>query len=198
MQTIEVQTFSFDELSSEAKSYAIEKERNSKSEYGDMLYFLNDDIKEQAHERNFDIPKDGIVYSLSYCQGDGLSFSSDPVNKDKFIKDALPDNTKQSILDLLNDRLTIETTHNKGHYCFAAKSQVLVEFDDNGKGNLHNLNELVATIENHVQNEYMDLCRAFEKQGYDEIEYELSDECIIETIKANEFQFLSNGRMPNF
>jgi hypothetical protein len=41
----------------------------------------------------------------------------------------------------------------------------------------------------------MKLCGELEKNGYSEIEYYYSDENIIETILANDYQYTINGQL---
>jgi hypothetical protein len=58
-----------------------------------------------------------------------------------------------------------------------------------------NIHTLVSYIEIDLQNVYIDLCKDLEKQGYEEIEYQFSDECIIEDIQANEYEFTEEGNI---
>jgi hypothetical protein len=47
------------------------------------------------------------------------------------------------------------------------------------------------------ENIYIPLCQRVAQRGYDEIEYQESEECFAETCEANEYTFLENGEMFN-
>lgn len=57
-----------------------------------------------------------------------------------------------------------------------------------------NCEKIIAQVLDKLENYYVDLCNELEKNGYKEIEWLNSDEYIIETIKANDYEFLSNGK----
>jgi hypothetical protein len=42
---------------------------------------------------------------------------------------------------------------------------------------------------------YCDVCEELETRGYNEIEYQYSDECIIEDIQCNEYEFTKQGTL---
>jgi hypothetical protein len=81
MKEITIKLYSFEELSEEAQ----EKARQDWNEHNDMP-FLTDDLREYIHEelkeRGYKVlgvstsanPSIRPLYSLSYCQGDGLMF----------------------------------------------------------------------------------------------------------------------------
>ncbi|MFA5048621.1 MAG: hypothetical protein WC516_06375 [Patescibacteria group bacterium] len=83
---------------------------------------------------------------------------------------------------------------NKGHYCFASENQI--EYDENYQDGIErkHIAKLWQNILEEIKDYYITLCKQFEKQGYDEIDYQLSDECIIEDIKANEYDFTEEGK----
>jgi hypothetical protein len=47
------------------------------------------------------------------------------------------------------------------------------------------------------ENTYIPICQKVAKMGYDEIEYNESEEAFAETCEANEYTFLEDGRMFN-
>ena len=69
--TREYKVYNFNELNNESKDYAIEKYYETED-----YYFLEDDILEELYQLDkhkiFEEVK--LRYSLSWCQGDGLSF----------------------------------------------------------------------------------------------------------------------------
>jgi len=75
MQTItrEYQVFKFEELSEEAKQTVIDQYYEHEHQYG--YDFLEDDILEELKQIDQYFSDVKLCYSLSYCQGDGLSFA---------------------------------------------------------------------------------------------------------------------------
>lgn len=73
MKIVQTEVFTFDELSKEAKV----KARNWYKD-GDMLPFLseylNESLGEQLKKHKIHTEEARVMYSLSYCQGDGLMF----------------------------------------------------------------------------------------------------------------------------
>src|SRR5699024_8727851 len=112
MRTEMVKIYQLEELSKEAKERAIERHRNyihenfyPYSEYitANFQYELN----------NLGYPTDDIVWSLSYCQGDGVAFYGH-INKDDLYKivernrESLSDTHYELYEKIYNDGLYIE------------------------------------------------------------------------------------------
>ena len=53
----------------------------------------------------------------------------------------------------------------------------------------------MGKVENLLRDLYVTLCKQLEKAGYEEIEYQQSDEAIRETLIENQYEFLSNGKI---
>jgi hypothetical protein len=176
MKTItkEYQVYSFDELSQEAK----DKARNKFNE-NDDLPFLQDNLREYIHEelkeRGFEVvgvstsekPSIRPLYSLSYCQGDGLMFEA----------------TVREIKT--GNEYTIK---HSGHY-YHERSTSISGQDKDG--------EEIETKDFEEQT-YIPICKKVARQGYDEIEYQGSEECFRDTCEANDYNFLSDGKMVNY
>lgn len=192
MQTLTIEIFKFNELSAEAQQVAINNYRDNISE---VLYFFSDDITEQLKDEGIELNKRGLQYSLNYCQGDGLSFAGS-FDVLKMIKLALPNlsEVRQNIVNQCIYKLS--SSGNTGHYCYASSNDVDMEFNYPcwNEDRYSNLTALCNTVLEFTKDYYMDLCRGFEKQGYSEIEYQYSDECIIETIVANDYDFTIDGK----
>lgn len=194
MKTIEIQLFKFEELSEEAKQKAIERYQKSAYEDSDLLHFFSDDCEEAAKEAGFFDTE--FIYSLNSCQGDGLSFSAGSVDIDRFIKEALP-SIKVSVLNAVKNSIyKINVSYNNGHYCYASRSDVSIETDFPCTGRKYpNLQNLIDTIEAHIQDAYLSLCKELEKQGYGEIEYQTSEDCAREHLIRNEYDFTIDGKI---
>ena len=191
-RTIRTKIYKFEELSNEAKEVAIENYRNKQEIY---LDFFNDNAKEQIEQAGFydDVE---LQYSLSYSQGDGLSFSCNRVEESillSFFAEILGEN-KEKTAKLIIENCSFENTGNKGsHYCYASTNDITFEFDDYG-GKRNNIHEMVSQVEKKLAIKYFDLCKELENQGYKDIEYQRSEENISENLIENEYEFLSNGK----
>lgn len=167
--TTEHTVYTFDELSDEAKEYALEKMRESEQEFG--FHFLSDDMTEHLTEVllpeakiKYSPENLKVYYSLSYCQGDGAMFEG--VVKWRGYEVAI----KQS-----------------GHYYHYNSKTFYIE--------TRHGNEAKQSVYDQFNEIYVDICQKLARYGYDQIEYTLSDEALKETIEANEYEFYENGRM---
>ena len=192
MRTIRTKVYTFNELSQEAKEIAIENYRDKMDVYLDCF---NDDAVEQIEKAGFyDDVK--LQYSLSYSQGDGLSFSCSRIEERvllSFFAEVLGKG-KEKTAKVIIENCSFVNTGNDGRHCFASKNDI--EFIlESYKNDYNNINNIVKKVETKIENLYMELCEDLEKQGYSDIEYQYSDEAITETLIANEYEFLANGKM---
>lgn len=188
-RTIRTKVYKFSELSKEAQKVAIEKERNDFYEYGEPLFMFEDYCEEKAKEYGFYDCK--FQWSISYSQGDGLSFSG-RIDAADLIKMAMP-NVKRSIATVLANNITIEIKGNTSRYAYAAKSDVDLWMDEYNREH-PNLQKLVDELRTYLEDLYMQICRELEKEAYSWIESENEDSAIIDRIEANEFEFTQDGR----
>lgn len=194
MRIMETEVYTFDELSDDAKENAIEKFREDK-EYLYLDHFYEDCVY-QLKELGFVNPK--IQYSLGYCQGDGLSFEADKYIRleDLYIEEL--GKGKEYTAQLLADNSTFICTGNEGRYCYASTSDIDLYIENYNSAintDCENINNVVDVVRGKLEDLYIDICNDLEKQGYDEIEYQLSDECIIEDIQCNEYEFTEEGKL---
>jgi hypothetical protein len=192
MRTIRTKVYKFDELVVDAQQNAIEEYRDKREIDLDLF---NDDAVEQIEKAGFygDIE---LQYSLSYCQGDGLSFSCNGINESlllSFFAEILGEG-KEKTAQAIIDNCSFINKGNNGYHCFASKSDI--DYTLESYRNIYeNIEIVVSTVREKIENLYMNLCKDLEKQGYEDIEYQRSEEAIIETILANDWEFLSNGKM---
>jgi len=196
MKTIEIQIYTFEELSKEAQERAVKKEQDYRYQDPDLLFMFNEDIKYQAEEKGFITPE--FQYSLSYCPGDGLSFSFDGYKhlKDLFLKHL--GKGKQKTASLLADNCTLIAKGNTGRYCFASSSDIdlyLENYTSAANTDCKNINNIVNKVLNDLENLYIDFCKELEKQGYSEIEYLTSEEACEENLIINEYDFTEDGEI---
>ena len=186
-----IQIYNFNELSQEAKETAI---NNFRGEGEVFLDFFNDDCVQIINERGF---KGNIKlqYSLSNCQGDGLSFGCDYFDSQKLHKiftEVLGTGKDKTIETILNNSY-FKLNGNSGRYCYANIGDLEYIFDDNI--NAPNIEEVVGKVEAKLVEIYLNLCKELEKMGYDEIEYQYSDEFIANELIELEFEFTENGKI---
>jgi len=188
MRTIEQKVFKFSELDKKVQEKVIEK-WYEKEDYP----FLESDLEEnlKCSEKNIFDNDFKLQYSLSYCQGDGLSIQGD-IDKEK-------------ILNLLSEELkekfkgkiyTLSSTGNKGHYCYHSNQDIVYDLDlcdEDDYDEFYTLfEEEVLPI---VQNIYNELCSTLEKDGYSILEYRMDIEEFSEFSGSNDYEYFENGKM---
>ena len=167
--------YTFAELSPESKNKAFKADINN-NDYTFLSDYLNERLHELLIENNItdtnDTSKAGtkptqVYYSLSCSQGDGCIFEG------KFIWNHYNINIKQSGM----------------YYHFNNKTSTIT--DEEG-------NEITDEEPNEVFNTlYVKICKELERNGYDFIEYEDSEEAFLQTCEANDYTFLEDGTMVN-
>ena len=192
MKTIEIELYKFTELSETAKNAAIEKHKENSEIF---LDFFSDDCHEQIREKGF---KGNIKlqYSLSCSQGDGLSFSCDYFDNLNALFIEILGTEKQKTIDSIINNISFKCDGNNGRYCYASKNDITLELDDycHVKSST-NIDNLISKAESKLKDLYIDLCNELEKQGYNDIEHQYSDEYIIETLTENDCYFTIDGKI---
>lgn len=194
MKTIEIQLFKFEELTPEAQQKAINDEMKHAYEYLNLDMFY-DDATEQIKDAGFLNPV--LSYSLSYSQGDGLSFKADRYEKltELFVEVLGPG--KEKTAKLLADNCTIILKGNTGHYAYAHRNQVDLYLENYTSSinvvNTNNIDAVVNKVLTLLEDKYMLLCGQLEKQGYAEIEYLTGEENARETLICNDYDFTADG-----
>jgi hypothetical protein len=189
-RTIRIKLYKFNELDEAGKKVAIEWYKRTLDEDSEILYFFKEDCKEYLLERGYEM--EHLTYSLSSSQGDGLSFSATLTDKEAKIRELCP-NLKESVIKTIANNCYYKIEHNKGRYCFASPTDVEFYFDSSTL--YPNIESVCREIQTGLRNEYMDICRKLEKQGYDEIDYQYTDESIIDNILSNDYEFTQDGKI---
>lgn len=158
-----------------------------------------------------------IQYSLGYCQGDGFNiYGSVSVCEvidfikehklhgdfDKF-QNVLTADEMKTILLYAEDTNGINLPTNR-HYCYCIADYI--EFADEWQEQLEwaidecyaavdSIDiELIKKFEKLTKNLFAELCKMYEKWGY-EYFYEVSEEEMQETCEANEWEFYEDGTL---
>jgi hypothetical protein len=159
--------YSFDELDDTAKAKAIEKQREFEQEFSNdwLPDAMADKLAELLEANGLKCDDAKIYYSLGYSQGDGAMFEG-TVSWHKYRVDI----------------------RQNGHYYHYNSKHFDVTDEDTGDYADNN-------IEMEFNDIYTDICKDLERYGYDCLEQAESDETIIDSINANEYEFYSDGSM---
>lgn len=195
-RTLETQVYKFSELSNEAKECARAwwREHALNYEWWDNVY---DDAKECAKLIGIQIDK--IYFSGFSSQGDGACFEgrySYTKGAVAAIKAHAPQDTTlhaiaqdlQAIQKRVFYRASAIVKHT-GHYYHEHSTTIRIDNDNDAYGD----------IPQDVEEGIKDALRAFMQWIYRQLEreyeYQLSNECVDETIEANEYEFTDSGNI---
>jgi hypothetical protein len=180
MKTIEIKLYQFSELSEKAKEKALENFHDINVDYG-WSDFTIEEITERLNELGFNEAK--VMFSGFWSQGDGACFTCESIDFKIFLDGKYKE---------LADSLSCYISHNWRHY-FATSTTVNLESYDEKISD-----DLFSSIEQDIERERERLGNMFYKELEQEYEYQTSKEAIIETIEANEYDFLESGKRPCF
>ncbi|MFA5300811.1 MAG: hypothetical protein WC389_21685 [Lutibacter sp.] len=188
MKTLQTIVYDFSELSKEAKEKAIEQWYEHE-EYP----FFKDDIDMYVSEKDDYFYDRKLQYSLSCCQGDGLSFSA-KFSLYKWLNERT--NLKESVKRTLCELATICSKGNTGHYCFASRGDIELDFDNNYER--PNIESLAEKLRDEIADYYISLCMDAEKYGYDILEYRMDELEFDDLCNDMGYTFLQDGTMKNY
>lgn len=167
--TIEYNLYKFSELSDKAKERAL----NKFNEYNDFNDILLEDLDQwllfRLKENNIAINNYKILYSLSYSQGDGVCFTG---------------NFEWNGYD-------IKISHTGRYYHSRSVGfEITKEHEDESY-------EVSDEIYEEWRVLYQSICYDLEKNGYETIDYETSEEHFNELCEINDYMFFDSGEMFN-
>jgi hypothetical protein len=171
MKTVSLNLYSYDELSKEAKARALRDWNEDNNDDPFLTSHLYNLVKEELDERGIKYAVDtiNVLYSLGYSQGDGLMFEGE--------------------MTFEGHDVTVE---HRGHYYHSySKTVTWGDFEGESKEGEE------EAIAERFESVYHDICKKIERAGYDEIEYQQSEEAFIGACEANEYTFEANGEMRN-
>lgn len=184
----------FKRLSKAAKERAIEWMRDCISEDDIQLQDTFDNVLTEAGFPGMD-----IMWSLGWRQGDGVAFKGsidmDELAKhDEHIVEQL---AKGMLLGVNPDdwEWSGAITHH-GHYTHWNSMDVELDFAlmwEEETEHAKTLSEIARDIRDYIAEKIKGLSRKMERIGYDEIEYQASDEHCVECIEAHDFRFSREG-----
>ena len=195
MRTVEINLYKFEELSEKSKKVTIEYFRKNGRTSEPLLFF-----KEYCEEQALELGFYGTVfqYSLSYSQGDGLSFTFESYNNmEKLFNQLLGEGKAKTAKVICDYVIFFRKGGNNRRYCYASDTDIELVLDSYGYGSASYVNvpEIVLRAERRIKVDYMMLCERLEKEGYEILEEYNSDEAIIEDILSYEFEFTADGKI---
>jgi hypothetical protein len=188
MKTIRIKVYKFNELSQDAQNKAIDKLRDINVDF-DWWEPIIEGFDEILHHQGFEDAE--IYFSGFYSQGDGLCFDA-KINLDKFELT----NQEKRISKLINnnyiDNFYIAKNSYSNHY-----SHEKTRYIDYYEITHENINKALNSISTHLESKRLEYCKKFYSQLEEYYNELRSDEAIIETIEANDYDFLANGELFN-
>lgn len=185
--------YNFNELEEDIQQKIIDK-WYEKEDY----HFLSNDIREELNyldkHKIFNDVK--LYYSLSNCQGDGLSFDSE-IDLHKFLEKIYSKKLKTNQFDAIcNYVYKVYTKNTNNHYCYASKTDI--NFNYNIYEKYKHIENLWQDILEEIKDYYLEICRKLENYGYSILDYRMDFNEFSELCENNEYNFLKNGKMVNY
>lgn len=194
MKTLTIKTFNFAELSQEAKEKALENFRNINVDDGSGWYdFIFEEIQEGLAKIGFE--NIDISFSGFWYQGDGASFTCKSVNLEKFINSTKERKEKyKALAPYIEDGTLTASIYRTSHlYSHENTCSVLVETQGMLHDDVVKNDDLIAELENELERVRYEASKEIYKTLKKEYNYLISDDAVIETIEANEYDFLPSG-----
>lgn len=218
----EERTYSFDELSPEAKKKALENNRDINIDYTGWEDTTIDDFKEEVKEDGINDLE--VSYTGFHSQGDGASFTSEDIDTRKLFNavgikssDALNMETEDErargenkdlydLMDTMEDigqlernrikpeeiRVTVERIPSRHYHENTVRSNVEIWDEPDGWEEPPNF---TSELEDKVTDYIRGLCRKLYRYLEEDYEYQTSDEAVRETIEANDYKFDERGNI---
>jgi len=162
MKTVKTTIYKFSELSKEVKEKVIEKHYEHE-DYPFLSDGLTESCKALLDEHKIKYNDLEVMYSLSYCQGDGLCFTGNFSWK----------------------KYRVKIIHSERYYY--AESVDITVMNKEGE-EIDN-----EDIFNKFKSIYLKICRELKKEGYAEIDYRMNNEEFSELADVNEWFYYQDG-----
>lgn len=175
MKTVSVNIYSFDELESSSKQFAIDKYRYLFVEEFDWSNLTIESFIDRLNDAGFENAK------IDYSQGSGASFEAD-IDLARFIEFKELD-----LLEAIDIAWAIVKSSNRCHE--RAKAVVYC-----GGPYPDELEELIHSITNRIEKARLDFSREIYNTLESEYDYRTSDEFVSESLTAMDEVFLETGK----
>lgn len=181
MKIVSVNLYSFDELSEEAKQFALNKYRYSQVSWdSDWDMFVIEECTTLLKENGFEDAK--IHYSGFCSQGDGASFDAD-IDLDKFITP----NEREALKGIDIAWEIYRISHQYVHELSRSVSYCGGHYPEE-------LESIIESITQRIEASRLSLCKEVYNILGKEYNYLVSDECLIAQFKEMDDDFLETGK----
>lgn len=205
MKTIQLELFSFNELSNDAKAKAIESERNSEN----LEYYYSGEVEYyQDVLKHIGFTDVEISFSGFHSQGDGASFTADYdsslINLEELKNHNAELYSLMSRIDSIfgasgltsDNRITASVkrvNHHYSHHNTVNIEDITINGYGWGDDESDKINIAYNDLENYLTSLKDDLCHIIYNSLEKEYEYQTSDEYIAELLTINDYYFLKDG-----
>ena len=171
MKKMEIEVFTARELEGKAKEKALSEFQEYAVDSVMLEEYLTNSWKELAKEQGI-LTRDDfkIRYSLGYCQGDGVSAVGTLTYEKYYLK------VKEEL-----------------RYCH--ENSVSFTLYDNEEPDRDIPDKEYQEVLEEFKKKYQSICKKVKKIGYEQIEYDRSEEVFFETADCNDWLYLADGRM---
>jgi len=195
MRTVELQLFSFSELSATAKEVVLDNYRDIHTRFDGWCEPIQEGFREKATEAGFEV--EDIYFSGFWSQGDGAMFTYDRFN-DSMLKNFVDQLTikEEDKVIILSQGDTCGKGIHRGHY-YHENSCDHYSMLDSTNPDWEYATDLISQHEDafgqYVIDTYKDLCRELYKDLEKYYEELTSDEAVQEYIEENDYEFTEDG-----
>jgi len=171
----------------------LEKYRDINTDY-DWYVFSVEDFCERVKKIGFNIDSEDVQFTGFWSQGDGASFTGS-IDILEYLK-GTKQLTRYSALKraINNDKIENHVDIVRDSYHYSHENTCSVECIDVYADNITDLvDSQVAELQHELEEERLELSKELYRRLSDEYDYLCSDEALIETFAANEYEFDEDG-----
>ena len=187
-----INIYSFKELDESAREKVVDKFRIDQ----DINFeFAIDEFKSQL-SNDFGIKNPSILFSGFYSQGDGACFTCDNIDLTKFCAALKIKSKFKTLLKYSDDYIQIRIKHNHRYY-HERSTDTSIDFSPTylADKTIIAVEKQLANFELIFEEWALAKCKEIYKALQDENDFQTSNETIIETIEANNYEFDEYGNI---
>lgn len=207
MRKINIQLFSYEELSPEAQKAAREQWEQDDREAGSpgACEVVNEDFEQAVGDAGY--PTNNIQWSLSYCQGDGMAFYGTVDVDGKLLDRLVPDTntvmgmkiaTMKRLLEIDAISLVVEITPNSygRHYSHYNTMDVQLHVDfyeDIPDEDVDWVKSWCESLKGLIKKDVRALSKKLTDEGYAVFASYYEEEYVADTLIGNGYEFTKDG-----
>jgi hypothetical protein len=193
MRTVEQKVYKFHELTDTAKESALDSIRETQCEFmPELLDWTISEFKETLEHVGFLEPK--VYYDISCSQGSGSCFDCKYIDLSRCLEYIDSKESKKALRLRLDQyaSASIKQTRNSNFYCHEMTRYL--DLDIHTKRH-YRVEYLLNSLREQIEELRLDLCSKIHSKLEQESDYYLSDECLIELIESNDYEFTETGKV---